>query len=41
LDTGSPSLGFNTALKLKMMMQDYIKINKPATWLIEGNLKGT
>jgi len=26
--------------KLENMMQDYIKKNKPATWLIEGNLKG-
>jgi hypothetical protein len=26
--------------KLEHMMQDYIKKNKPVTWLIEGNLKG-
>jgi len=26
--------------KLENMMQDYIKKNKPATWLIEGNIKG-
>jgi site-specific recombinase XerD len=26
--------------KLEKMMMDYIKKNKPATWLIEGNLKG-